>query len=115
MTIIQSSACAVMQDGQLDHNIGRMRYMTMDLLIKLSRSFQQKRLATVFLVINLNHVSQARRQCHIYFPPNPGNRNHLYLGATDAFAKRLVSEVIAVVVLCIRAIEYGDSPSQLRA
>ena len=48
------------QDGQLDHNIGRMRYVTMDLLIKLSRTFQQKRLAIIFLVVNLNHVAQAR-------------------------------------------------------
>ena len=37
-----------------------MRYVAMDMLIKLSRTFQQKRLAVIFLVVNLNHVAQVR-------------------------------------------------------
>lgn len=65
---------AAAQDGQLEHNIGRMRYVTMDLLIKLSRSFQQKRLAVIFLVVNLNHVAQARtwRAACPHPPHHPG-------------------------------------------
>jgi len=44
------------QDGQLDHNVGRMRYQTMDLLIKMSRLLQHKKLGTTFLVVNFHHV-----------------------------------------------------------
>jgi hypothetical protein len=51
----------VLQDGQLDQNIGRMRYQTMDLLIKMSRLLQHKKLGTTFLVVNFHHVCMVRR------------------------------------------------------
>ena len=44
------------QDGQLDHNIERMRYAATDLLIKLSRLFGRRRQGVIFLVINFNHI-----------------------------------------------------------
>ena len=56
---IKSTSC-VLQDGQLDQNIGRMRYQTMDLLIKMSRLLQHKKLGTTFLVVNFHHVCMVR-------------------------------------------------------
>jgi hypothetical protein len=37
-----------------------MRYQTMDLLIKLSRLLQHKKLGTTFLVVNFHHVCMVR-------------------------------------------------------
>ena len=47
-----------MQDGQLDHNLGRMRYEVMEQLIGLSRVLEarRKRHGTIFLTINFNHI-----------------------------------------------------------
>lgn len=56
---VSADGCAV-QDGQLDHNIGRMRYQTMDLLIKMSRLLQHKKLGTTFLVVNFHLVCMVR-------------------------------------------------------
>ncbi|KAK9819744.1 hypothetical protein WJX72_001832 [[Myrmecia] bisecta] len=50
------------QDGQLDHNIDRMRYAAMDLLLKLSRTFSKKKLGTIFLIINFTHVVTVLRE-----------------------------------------------------
>lgn len=38
-----------------------MRYQTMDLLIKMSRLLQHKKLGTTFLVVNFHHVCLVRR------------------------------------------------------
>ena len=48
------------QDGQLDHNLDRMRYACMDLLMQLPRAFKTKKLGTVFLTNNFNHVAVVR-------------------------------------------------------
>ena len=45
------------QDGQLDHNLDRMRYACMDLLMQLPRTFKTKKLGTIFLINNFNHVA----------------------------------------------------------
>lgn len=47
----------MMQDGQLDHNLDRMRYACMDLLMQLPRTFKTKKLGTIFLINNFNHVA----------------------------------------------------------
>ena len=47
----------VVQDGQLDHNLDRMRYACMDLLMQLPRTFKTKKLGTIFLINNFNHVA----------------------------------------------------------
>ena len=48
------------QDGQLDHNIDRLRFAAMELLLRLSRRFPNKRAATIFMVNNFHHIVQAR-------------------------------------------------------
>ena len=50
------AACA--QDGQMDHNIDRLRFAAMDLLLRLSRRFPKKRMSTIFLVNNFHHIVQ---------------------------------------------------------
>ena len=47
---------AVLQEGQLDHNIDRMRYTMMDLLTRLGKAFRSRRASTVFSINNFNHV-----------------------------------------------------------
>ena len=44
------------QDGQLDGSMERMRYAAMDLLIRMSRTASRKRIGTVFLITNFDHV-----------------------------------------------------------
>jgi len=46
------------QDGQMDHNIDRLRYAALELLIRLSKRFPKKRASTIFLVNNLHHIVQ---------------------------------------------------------
>ena len=46
------------QDGQMDHNIDRLRYAALELLIRLSKRFPRKRASTIFLVNNLHHIVQ---------------------------------------------------------
>lgn len=50
------------QDGQLDHNVGRMRYLTMELLLRVSRSFKNQKLPLTFLTLNFRHVCLVRVQ-----------------------------------------------------
>ena len=50
------------QDGQMDHNIDRLRYAALELLLRLSRRFPRQRPATIFLVNNFHHIVQARAQ-----------------------------------------------------
>ena len=47
---------AALQEGQLDHNIDRMRYTMMDLLTRLGKAFRSRRASTVFSINNFNHV-----------------------------------------------------------
>ena len=47
---------AAVQEGQLDHNIDRMRYTMMDLLTRLGKAFRSRRASTVFSINNFNHV-----------------------------------------------------------
>ena len=58
-TTVQKPSLNLMyvQDGQLDHNLDRMRYACMDLLMQLPRSFKTKKLGTTFLINNFNHVA----------------------------------------------------------
>ncbi|CAL5229904.1 g13324 [Coccomyxa viridis] len=50
------------QDGQMDHNIDRLRYAALELLIRLSKRFGRKRTSTIFLVNNLHHIVQLLRE-----------------------------------------------------
>ena len=49
---------AAFQDGQMDHNIDRLRFAALELLIRLSKRFPRKRASTIFLVNNLHHIVQ---------------------------------------------------------
>ena len=42
----------------MDHNIDRLRYAALELLIRLSKRFPRKRASTIFLVNNLHHIVQ---------------------------------------------------------
>ena len=42
----------------MDHNIDRLRYAALELLIRLSKRFGRKRASTIFLVNNLHHIVQ---------------------------------------------------------
>ena len=42
----------------MDHNIDRLRFAAMDLLLRLSRRFPKKRTSTIFLVNNFHHIVQ---------------------------------------------------------
>ena len=42
----------------MDHNIDRLRFAAMDLLLRLSRRFPKKRMSTIFLVNNFHHIVQ---------------------------------------------------------
>jgi hypothetical protein len=48
------------QDGQMDHNIDRLRFGALELLRRLARRFPRQRAATIFLVNNFYHIVQAR-------------------------------------------------------
>ncbi|DBA84296.1 TPA: hypothetical protein ACH3X2_006350 [Trebouxia sp. C0005] len=64
------------QDGQLDHNLDRMRYACMDLLMQLPRTFKTKKLGTIFLINNFNHVAMVLREAQTRMqqaPPPPGS------------------------------------------
>ena len=62
MVINVHETLLVVQDGQLDHNLDRMRYACMDLLMQLPRTFKTKKLGTIFLINNFNHVAMVC--CH---------------------------------------------------
>ena len=53
-----SETSGLVQDGQMDHNIDRLRYAARELLIRLSKRFPRKRASTIFLVNNLHHIVQ---------------------------------------------------------
>lgn len=42
----------------MDHNIDRLRYAALELLIRLSKRFPRKRASTIFLVNNIHHIVQ---------------------------------------------------------
>ena len=42
----------------MDHNIDRLRYAALELLLRLSRRIPRKRASTIFLVNNLHHIVQ---------------------------------------------------------
>ncbi|KAK9838884.1 hypothetical protein WJX74_005159 [Apatococcus lobatus] len=53
------------QDGQLDGSMERMRYAAMDLMIRMSRSASRKRIGTVFLITNFDHVLTGLREAGV--------------------------------------------------
>lgn len=46
------------QDGQMDHNIDRLRFAAMECLLRLSKRYARRRLGTIFLINNFHHVVQ---------------------------------------------------------
>lgn len=89
------------QDGQLDHNIGRMRYQTMDLLIKMSRLLQHKKLGTTFLVVNFHHVCLTLREAaqrggrpsaEVALPEGTAANLHAVAGALGALGMDTLKE-----------------------
>ena len=42
----------------MDHNIDRLRFAALELLLRLSRRIPRKRASTIFLVNNLHHIVQ---------------------------------------------------------
>jgi hypothetical protein len=42
----------------MDHNIDRLRFAALELLIRLSKRFPRKRASTIFLLNNLHHIVQ---------------------------------------------------------
>ena len=47
-----------LQDGQMDHNIDRLRFAAMEVLLRLSKRFARRRLGTIFLITNFHHIVQ---------------------------------------------------------
>ncbi|KAK9908133.1 hypothetical protein WJX75_003087 [Coccomyxa subellipsoidea] len=50
------------QDGQMDHNIDRLRFAAMEVLLRLSKRFARRRLGTIFLITNFHHIVQLLRE-----------------------------------------------------
>jgi hypothetical protein len=48
----------------MDHNIDRMRFAAMEVLLRLSKRFPRKRLGTIFLINNFHHVVQVKLSVH---------------------------------------------------
>ena len=42
----------------MDHNIDRLRFAAMEVLLRLSKRFARKRLGTIFLITNFHHIVQ---------------------------------------------------------
>lgn len=42
----------------MDHNIDRLRFAAMEVLLRLSKRFPRKRFGTIFLITNFHHIVQ---------------------------------------------------------